>query len=342
MQINNVNGFKKMKLINLLEHDVKGDKVTKSYDKLYHITDYTGVAHTVKTNTLNAQRQGYISVTYDDNVTVVGGRDHYHFRFIINGDVLNKYDGFYYTSWARVSDGSKHWYDEKEIGVQTTAINPFSQFCEGFEILINVFSRSLIQWLFYKTESIRGIEALAIIKTKWKVPLYVNVDGRRPLTKEENDFLTECFKVRDLPFEDALRHLVQKFDIADHFGGKITTKKIDDAEIINTQLDKINDIVAGKKYKDINIVALEKTVYETLEKIDPNFKNTFDELKSKGIFSVHTKPVNWSILFKEISKDSEYSYIDEMVKEIKNSESFYNDPMYADFVKNASHARAGT
>lgn len=322
----------------LKENDVKGKKVTKSYPILYHMTDYQGFSHTVSNDSLTSQRQPYISVTYDKDMLHVGGRDHYHFRFQMDGEkILSNHEGYYYTSYAHiVGNGSgKHWYDEKEIGVQTKSLTPFKEVCLKVDILIPVFSRSFIQWLFYKTSSIRGVEALAIVLNEWKKP--ITVGGKRPFTDEEKAFLQDCFKLRNTDFEEALEILVEKYDgVQDHFGKKLTSKRLKNEKYIPARVGELNDILAEKPFDKIDVSALKRSVGQTVKVLNPEKADEImRDLEKHSLFNPYLAPINWRILFRDIADDDDYeSYYDDMAKESKQREAFYKeDTAFSKYMK---------
>jgi hypothetical protein len=321
-----------MRYKELFEHSFKNERVDAPYKLLYHITDYQGVVLTVFNNSLNALRQSRISTTYDPTMFIVGGRSHYHFRFTLDGvKVFNNFDCFYYKSYAYYPDGSKHWYDEKEIGIETKHLTPFNEYCKNFDILIPVFSRSFIQWLFYKVDNFnhRGIDAIHIIDSDWQIPITCQ---QRSLTIDERNFINDCCNIKNKNFHSALRFLVSKYDnIADHLDKVMSIKTLDAERFIPQQLKKINSILAEKPLNEINVDDLITTVKETLYGLTdrPQADIIFNIIKNNGLFSPYNSPIEWSNLFNDVSNNESLEYtIDRMNTEKKKLHDLSNDPEY--------------
>jgi len=317
-----------MRANELFENDVKGEPAdAAAHPILYHITDYTGLSYSVSTNSLRSKTSSYLSTTYDPGMNSVGGRHHYHFKFILDGrKCLESYGGDYYKSYAEYTDRSgKHWYDEKEIGLRTAKVEPLSEFCDGLVILINVFSRSFIQWMFYNIkESVsftgslnnsaapKGIHSLHTFLQEWKKPLFAaDGESHRALTIEEKKFLNDCLGLinKNVDFDKALYILAQKYEgkIADHSGANLTSTALDKEKYTTEIRSGFNKLLASGPITKINPNKTKAFVRKCLKKL--GYADRVEEFMSwfeqADLFNPRLEPIRWGGIFDNFIKFDE-------------------------------------
>lgn len=310
-----------MRLIDLFENDVKGDSVDPSdHTTLFHLTDWRGLSHSINQNSLSS-RSSYVSTTYDSAMNSVGGRNHYHFKFILDGKkCLEQYSGNYYKSYAHQSDGNLHWYNEKEIGLNTREIKPLSQYCTGLVILISVFSRSFIQWMFYEnkedhdmfgnlrnSQAPKGITSIRKINHEWKKPLYIQLETEiRPLNKEESQFLNDCFELsnKDINFDSALYSLAGKYPgkIKDHMGKVIKTQVLDKEKYAAEIRNGFNDLLANKPISKIEPNKTREYVKKWIVKLGfkEDLPRIMKALEAEDLFNPDLEPIRWGGIFDDL------------------------------------------
>ena len=316
-----------MRVNELFENDVKGDPANAvDHPQLYHMTDYTGLSYSISNNSLRS-KSSYLSTTYDSNMNSVGGRMHYHFKFILNGTkCLETYGGDYYKSYAHYTDGSgKHWYDEKEIGLRTRSIEPLNDFCDGLVIIINMFSRSFIQWMFYAindstsftgtvnhSAAPKGIQSLHTLLQDWKKPLYVATsESHRDLTSEEKKFLNDCFSLihQNVDFDRALYLLAQKYEgkIADHSGANITSAILDKEQYTTELRTGFNKLLASGPIDKIDPKKTRAYVRDWIKKL--GYADRVDEFmkwfEQADLFNPRLEPIRWGSIFDNLIKFDE-------------------------------------
>ena len=329
-----------MKITDILTEDDRKGRRAKAgkFSLLYHLTDYRGFSYSVSQNALKGLRQTGISFTHNPNLNGVGGRDHYHFKFIVDGDALLKqYTGHHYTSSA-ISIGSngpegKHHWNEDEIRIEEPKISPLSDFVTGLVILVPIFSRSFIQWMFYDiTESRgmfdqglsaapRGIESLAVFAKKWNKPIMVlEGESARNLTATELTFISDCYRLAHtkLTFDDALYQLADKYpdQIKDHWNKSISTKKIKKEKLLRPIGDTINGELAQKKINQVNINSLRKKVYAGIKQMgfdSSEFSQIKTALEQSKLFSPVIAPIVWAGIFRSMVSEP----VDEVIETIE-------------------------
>lgn len=305
----------------LYENDIRQNSANlNDFNRLYHITDYIGLSYSVSTNTLTSLRQTGVSFTYSKNVNSVGGRNHYDFKLILDSKKLyeDSYNAHYYKSLASVSDGTTHTYDEKEVRIEEAEIKPLSRYLNGVVILIDIFSRKFIQWMFYKiTETTsffgtttsgapRGIDSLRKLVMEWNVILYRQGNKIRRLNQNELKFISECYKLAmdpDENFRSALKKLTYLFpNIKDHFGNILSHETVNREDHAHDIMNKINHQLAGipikkidpKKTRQVILSCIKQLGYN--DNIVKNFDHIFSELQ---LYSPAIEPVVWSSIFKD-------------------------------------------
>lgn len=328
-----------MKANELIENDIRGKSaVPEKYPVLYHLTNYQGFAYTISQNSLKAFRYPYVSTTYDKNINAVGGRDHYNLKFILDGSTLiETYGGHHYKSYAKYTDGSgKHWYDEKEIGVDTKEIEPFERYCTGLVFLRKIYSRTFVQDMFYPVNETHnfmgglnssaapiGAAMLRKFLVDWKKPIFVQEGSTiRSLTNVEMDFIVSCFKLikKDIPFNKALKYLISKYEnqIEDNDLDKnmMSTDRIKSYNNLVKIVNKLNSILTTKPIAKLSQKVLENFITKILNQL-PDAKQLLDYLKENNLIDTIIPPVRWKGLFKDII-DKDNSGIKYNLEEIKN------------------------
>lgn len=316
-----------MRLQELFEKEIKGAMVKPgAYSTLYHITDYQGFSVSVSKNSLNAFRQDYISTTWDPTMNAVGGRDHYHFKFVLNGDkCLTAFPANRHKSYAKYSDGSGHHdWDEREVALQTKSISPLNEYVTGLTLLVPIYSRSFIQWMFYEikewhsfmgnkvTDSApKGIESLRVVFKDWGIPLSVYEQGAaRPLNQKEKLFINSCFKLirKGMHFDKALKLLVDEYpeEIADHFDGPLTSHGLRAAGLVPKYLKQINNAIGEKDIYKMNTNKVRVIIQKMLKELgydEDSIARVIRACEENQMFHPMVEPVNWSTIIRGIVKN---------------------------------------
>ncbi len=313
-----------MRLIDLFEKEIRGAVVKPgTYDTLYHLTDYQGFSVSVNKNSLNAFRQNYISTTWDESMNSVGGRDHYHFKFLLNGDkCLSEFPANRHKSYAQYTDGSGHHdWDEREVALQTQSIAPLQDYLTGLAIIIPIYSRSFIQWMFYEirewnslmggkvTDSApKGIESLRVVFKDWGVPLYRSENGKlRPLTQKEKLFINDCFGLihKGITFKNALITLVDKYpeEIDDHMRDKMTPAGLSMEQLAPKYIKRINKAIGEKDIYRMNTNSVRKVVkgmFEDLKYSTDDVHRLMKACEENQLFHPMMEPLWWSIIIRNL------------------------------------------
>lgn len=356
-----------MRYSELLEFDVKGKKAsTTKYKQLYHLTDYRGFSYSVSQDKLSAFRYPYISTTYDPNMNSVGGRDHYHFKFILNGTkILSEFEANHYKSYANYTDGSgKHNYDEKEIAIDTKALSPLRDYVDGLVITIDIYSRSFIQWMFYtiserssfmggetQAAAPRGINSLFEFHRTWGKPLYVQSGTTiRNLNEKEKAFISFCYKLikRKITFDKALELLTTEFpeEIKDHWGERLTVDELKSDKIFAKVMTKINNELTSKPIGKLKPERIKQVIingFKVFGYSDDIIARFIKACEENNMFHQLVEPIFWNIIFKDIPKNKSPNAVidnigwvgDERVS--KKLAHFGND----EWMQRSKHSRAG-
>lgn len=312
----------------LLEKEVRGAKVKPgTYDHLYHITDYQGFSVSVNKNSLNAFRQDYISTTWDVSMNSVGGRWHYHFKFILDGQkCLSEFPAYRHKSYARYTDGSgDHDWDEREVALETRSIAPLNEYLSGLVILVPIFSRSFMQWMFYEiqergsilggkiTDSApKGIESLRVLFKDWSVPLYVQDKGSsyRALNQKEKLFINDCFKLirRGMDYRKALTLMVDKYpeEIEDHMDDKMTPAGLATEKVVHKYIKRINDAIGEKDIYKMSTNRVRKIIsgmFKDLNYSEDDIHRIMKACEENQMFHPMVEPITWSIMIRNLVKN---------------------------------------
>jgi len=328
-----------MRYKDLFEYEKRGDIThTIKYDILYHLTDYEGMTKIIFENALTAFRQSFISTTYDINNNNITGRNFHRFKFVLKGkELAEKYGAFENRAFINVIGQGYEDLNEREIGINTPSIEPFSEYSDTLYILEDMFSRSFAQWLFYKNRNKQG-RGVAAIK-KWlkdgKKLFVQDSSGVRQLTDKERDYLSFAIKLYNSPnisYPTALDHLVKKFQIKD------SHNYMDDNQVSREkklpQIERIlHSTLTTKPYMKIKSEDVEKMWVRIMDilSISSNMKGEIlHQLKSRNLFDPLIEPVQWSSLITDLIKNTD---IEEMItgmehiqKELKGKKSFNYEP----------------
>lgn len=313
-----------------LKEDVQQKEKVQDHPYLYHLTDYVGFSHSINTNQLNALRQRGISTTFNENIHYIGGRFHYHFKFVLDGKkILSNYNTSYYRSFAQIAGtGKKHEYKEDEVRIDSSSVSPLSDYVLGVHILVRIMSRSFIQWMFYKIDSTAyfadmprssapsGIYSLKKIAIDMKKPLFVlDANKIRKLNKIENDFLNDCYLLAEQKsdFDTALFELTKKYNILGH-----DLKPIKHAAVIRSRHSKkientINQLLTSTPINKIHKTAIKKTVQSLIKLLGYSNQETseiIDILESNGLIDPLVPPVDWLRIFSDLILDDRDELLD--------------------------------
>lgn len=315
------------------------------YDTLYHITDYHGLIESSFSNALKSKTNNYISTTYDPTMNYVVGRNFYDFKFILDAKKCAEDFGVFGVEDFHYVGDELIKMDEREIGIKTGKISPLLDYTTGMVVLINLFSKSFLQSMFYRRnddKSRTGINALKTLK-RAGVPLYAYDKGKhRPFNKNELELLSYCLSIRNDydDFYDALEKVVNKFNIKDHFGGHIDIMQPFREKLRDNAITIINDTLTTKKMKDIT----SEDVIGMIERIMKLFKygNNFTSyivsiIQDMKLDDGFIPPFEWSSFVRDLIKNEDMENYIENFKYTVEKYRILNRETYA----NQHHTKTG-
>lgn len=307
----------------LLEHDRKGKPVMRRYRRLYHITDYHGLAYSVSRNHLKSLRQSGVSMTTKEEIMDVGGRNHYHFKLVLDGQrLLDQYPAHYYRSFARTSDGGRHEWKESEVRVEADIIEPLRDYLIDLIIMIPLFSESFIQWMFYenitytgfldnsKSESPRVVSILRILVEDWGVPLSYQDRQRntRALNEREWGLMRFCFDLdhEGLTYKQALERIADAYpELIDHDGDRLDGDTVRRRTVIPKIVRTLNRELGGKSVTEIDPKHTRRVIMGLLRDLglgDNMLAQIMAELDREDLFHPVVEPVSWTGIFRPLIK----------------------------------------
>lgn len=352
-----------MRLVNLSENDIRLDKV--EFDDIpsivYHITDYTGFAYSIENDSLVSLRQSGVSFTTNPDLLSIGGRDHYVFRLGLSKNALIDHDMYRYKStFQYVGSGNTDVgeYREDEIRTTDTAVGDILENLEELTLLVSVFSRSFVQWMFYnnkngsesfldakKSGSDRAVKYLELIMDH-DIPIYYqNLDTKRLLKQNEISFIHDCFKLarNNAPFSKALTWLAKKYpNIKNHITGNVDYDTIKREKHLPEVVKFFNAMSEIPKSK-IDPNKTREFVSQILDKIGygHNAKaHVMSVLDKYNLFHPVVEPVSWFSMFRDLFSYSleEFDMTAKIMYERHNysMEQFVKD----EWVRRSSHVKS--
>jgi len=311
-----------VKLGSLFE-DRRGKTLRKiRFRHLYHMTSSHGFAFVVSRNALRSLSYGYVSTTYDPKNNSYYGGHHANLKFVLNGPKLaERYGAFRYdfhtTELGPYGERTRVSLKEREIGIDTGSIEPFTDFCEGLILLRPMFTQTMVQDLLYdhnatqgflsrpRDAAPRGIEALLTFRNKWGLPIQIDGDNPRPLTDQEEAFLQRVHEIHTKGgnFRTGMRRLTADFPIVDHFG-----KRLDQSTVIrlikSTGLNKLfNAYFQNRRVSAVNPDEVRALVKGAMKRLGLNQNIqavVMDASEKAGLFHPTTPVVEWSIVFGDL------------------------------------------
>jgi hypothetical protein len=343
-----------MKAIEITEASVKGKKVEPgSYKTLYHLTDYIGFSHSINTNCLSTLRSDRICTTYDPVMNHVGGRDHYHFKFALNGTkCLNNFEAYEYKSYATYTDGSGSLdWNEREISLMTKKIEPLSSYVDAVIILISPFSRSFVQWMFYnirksddsffggpeRSTAPRGITSMRTVMNEWKKPILIGDDNTiRHMTDKEHAFMQDCFKLdyQNKNFNRALLALAKKWSLIGYFKEPLTVTTLVREKLRPAIITQLNKIMAMKPIDTIDMNKVKATVKAGITRMGygKDVNRLMTAFEDAHMFHPVVEPAKWGTIFgwmvTDKSTDKIIKYVNDMKSELARKVEYYKTDEY--------------
>lgn len=341
-------------------HKKSGTFYETDHKYLYHMTDSHGFSYTVQQNSLQGLRQGYVSTTYDPKKNGVYGYQHYDFKFVMDGKKLvETYGGFNYDHKIQVGDSRKlESLDEREIGIETKAIEPFTDYLLGTVLLFDLFSQRALQWLMYdnrETESFlgptksaapRAIEALYTHMIEWKKPVWMSTggDGMRKPTDAEMKFLKDVLAIhkRGGDFAKSMRTLAAKYSIKDHSDTILDKQTVVRRQMAPKIYGMLNKYYQNRPFSKVDPVKVREMISKSLGalKLNGNISSVvMGALESHGLFHQAIAPVDWGIILKPLMDgdvDLTLEAIDWVAKDKAWHIKHYNDdPASAKYSRHA-------
>lgn len=320
----------------------------KVYDNLYHLTNYKGLAHSVINNAISALRTPTVSTTYDPTMNGVVGRDHYDFKFILDGrKIAETWDTRYHDEVVRLSNGTVESMNERELVVETKIIEPLDEYVKGIVILIPILSQKMIQWLFYRNNYIKGANALLTITNDWKKPLY-KTDGKSffKLDDNEKEFIKDAFNLakRDVKYRRALYELSKKYNILSHDGDAVDKLSVL-RRIIANKINKLfNAYYNGRVVTEVDPQYVRELVYKSLRalKLNDNIVATvMGAIEDAELFHPRTEAYHWSLVFDPLIKTGNVENALENIQYVKK-ELDRLKPSYENMINKEGSWKYGT
>jgi hypothetical protein len=312
----------------LYEWDKKGKLVQPgSYGVLYHLTDYHSYAYTVDRDSLES-REG-ISTTTNPKLNAIPGRDHYDFKLVLSGKLIEDVGAHEYAShFQYVGSRKLHAHKEDEVRLDAHKISPIHPYVLGTVLLFDLFSETGIQWLLYgngafkglfsaeKSAAPRAVDMLHKHLHEWKKPIWSKKVGKL-LTREEGQFINDAYAVskRGGTFKDGMIELCGKYPIVSHWGKPMEVEAARRQFLAPKLVKLLNGYYVGRDRTKIKIPQVRKLIqriFETLGAGDNAVATLMHAIEQAGLFHVMTPPVVWSGVIREVMNDD----IEEAMKTI--------------------------
>lgn len=293
----------------------KGEAITssKQFPVLYHLCDYIGFAYALEQDALRS-RGTYLSTTWDEKMNHVEGRPFALFKFVVDGSVIDHYGAFHYDDSAiEIGVGGKRLgqvsHNEREIGIATTEVTPFSHYHHGTVLMFDLFSESGLQWLLYRNRGNRdgfgeknsptkqAIHAIHDHLFVLKKPLWKDKVGNL-LTVEEMKLLKEVRRVSllDLPFTKALEELADKLPIVDHQRKPVDRRTLVRRHMAPKLVELLNSYFADRLVRDVDVSKVRMIIEKAMKML--GLGNNAEaiimhKIDTSGILHPTTPAVGW-------------------------------------------------
>lgn len=309
-----------MRLQSIIEGSRFGKKPLKKKTKtdvLYHLCDYHGYSYSIDNDALRSLRGSYVSTTNDPSMNSVGGRSHYDFKMVLDGQKLaESYELFEYTDYFYFTGSRKrNAYNEREIGVETKSIEPLSTYLKGTILRFNLFSEKGIQWLLYKPSAYKGLfdnakgEAPHAITTlykqifEWRKPVWVAETGQL-LTKKEMAFLRDAHAIisQGGDFKTGFEELAKTYPIVSHDGEPLTNTDVQRMFLAPKLVDMLNAYYENRKRKDIKpeqVSSLLSTIISAIGLGNNATSVIMGAIEGSGLLHPATEPVTWGGIIRD-------------------------------------------
>lgn len=304
-----------MRTQDLFEKYGEGDRVTADQiSTLYHLCDYHGYSYTIAQDALRTLRENYVSTTTDPQMNDVGGRSHYDFKFVIDGPaLLTDYEGFHYTDhyYELSTNGrrTKKAFAEREVGIRTKSIEPFSKYLIGTILRFSLFSEKGLQWMLYrplrnkgfmdyqKDEAPQAIFSLYHQLFVLRKPVWVGEQGRL-LSAEEVRFVRDAYRIAKSGggFSEGFRKLADKYPLVDHDQQPVTGTDVKRMFLAPKLVKMLNDYYRDRPRNKINIDQVKNVmqrIFTTIGIGNNAVSVLMGALESSGLLHRATAPVTW-------------------------------------------------
>jgi len=310
----------------LSERYGKGEEVT-SARFLYHLTDYHGYAYTIDQDSLKTLRSHYVSTTDNPKMNSVGGRDHYDFKFVLDGEaVLAKYKANRYVdSYQEIDVGGRRRtkaYKEYEVGIETTAIEPLSTFLVGTILRFNLFSERGLQWLLYRPTEFKGLfdakrsaapHAIKMLYRQlfeWRKPVWVGEQGKL-LSRQEMSFIHDAHDIieRGGSFKTGFEQLADKYPIVSHDDEPVVGVDVRRMFLAPKLVKALNGYYRDRPRGKVRVDDVRKLLNHIFDVIGIGNNAVaiiMHEIDKSGLLHPSTEPVTWGgIISKALKGDVE-------------------------------------